>query len=139
MAFDIVYYIFGSPFGYKSSRVIYVFLDWGRAPGRAVTITLFLLLLGLPLSHGLHVLIAAGRERLRRMYPDLGWQVCRQRGRGGGRGSLVFGYDARPADRGRRRSGLARCLSENLAWHGTARHETIDGIYRSTGLAPDKR
>lgn len=78
LAFDIVYYIFGSVFSYEDSRVIYFFLDWGGTPGRAVTITLFLLLVGLPLSHGVHVLMAAGRDRLRRMRPDWGWQVGSQ-------------------------------------------------------------
>lgn len=78
LAFDIVYYVLGSIFSYEDSRVIYFFLDWGGTPGMAVTVTLFLLLVGLPLSHGVHVLVAAGRDRLRRMRPDWGWQVSRR-------------------------------------------------------------
>ncbi|CAM9608013.1 unnamed protein product [Ectocarpus sp. 12 AP-2014] len=74
LGFDILYYIFGSVFGYKDSRVIYFFLDWGGAPGRAVTVTLFLLSVGLPLSHGLHVAVAWGRDWVRRMRPGWGWQ-----------------------------------------------------------------
>lgn len=83
LAFDIAYYIFGSIFR-LNSRVIYFFLDWGGTPGRAVTMSLFLLLLGLPLAHGVHVLMAAGRDRLRRMRPDWGWQVGRTTGRHAG-------------------------------------------------------
>ncbi|CAM9855643.1 unnamed protein product, partial [Hapterophycus canaliculatus] len=50
--FDILYYISGYIFSATSdTRVIYFFLDWGGRPGQAVTTTLFLLAVGLPLSH----------------------------------------------------------------------------------------
>eukprot|EP00904_Undaria_pinnatifida_P011261 jgi/Undpi1/7265/HiC_scaffold_22.g09738.m1 len=55
-------------------KVIYFFLDWGNTPGRAICISAFLMLVALPLAHGFFVLIASGRERLRMMRPDWGWQ-----------------------------------------------------------------
>lgn len=98
LAFDIVYYIVGSFLSYEDSRVIYFFLDWGGAPGRAVTITLFLLVVGLPFSHGVHVLMAAGRDRLRRMRPDWGWQVGRLAGwRAGGHPVATIETDVYPS------------------------------------------
>ncbi|CAN0008281.1 unnamed protein product [Pylaiella littoralis] len=76
LSFDIAYYLLASVFGSgdDSSRAIYFFLDWGGAPARAVTVSLFLMAVGLPLSHGIYVLVAGGRNRLRRMRPDWGWQ-----------------------------------------------------------------
>ncbi|CAN0125830.1 unnamed protein product [Scytosiphon promiscuus] len=75
LAFDILYYISGYTFSAREdTRVIYFFLDWGQRPGQAVTTTIFLLAVGLPLSHGLYVLVASARDRLRRIRPDWGWQ-----------------------------------------------------------------
>lgn len=74
LAFDILYYVVGSLSSYDE-KVIYFFLDWGNSPARAIAIVTFLFFVALPLAHGMHVLVARGRERLRRMHPQWGWQV----------------------------------------------------------------
>ncbi|CAM9533149.1 unnamed protein product [Laminaria digitata] len=73
LAFDILFYLCGSVFSYDD-KVIYFFLDWGNTPGKAISVTAFLMIVALPLAHGFHVLVASARERLRRMRPDWGWQ-----------------------------------------------------------------
>lgn len=72
--FDVLFYVCGNIFS-SDKAVIYYFLDWGRAPGQAISVVAFLLFVALPLVHGVNVLIARARERVRRMRPDWGWQV----------------------------------------------------------------
>lgn len=74
LVFDIVYFFAGEGGG-GDAGVIYDFLDWKRSPGKAVTMVAALLWFGIPLAHGLFVLIARARDALRRRYPNLGWQV----------------------------------------------------------------
>ncbi|CAM9221778.1 unnamed protein product [Sphacelaria rigidula] len=73
LAFDIVYYIIGGIFN-DSFQVIYDFLDWGKAPGKATTVVVVIMVIMLPLAHAVHVLIARCREKLRSAHPDWGWQ-----------------------------------------------------------------
>lgn len=74
LVFDVLFYVFGGIFS-SDEAVIYYFLDWGRAPGQAITVVAFLLFVALPLVHGVNMLIARARERVGRMRPDWGWQV----------------------------------------------------------------
>lgn len=74
LAFTAVFDVIGGILG-DSYNVIYEFLDWGQAPVKAVSVVSVILFIMLPLVHGLHVIIARYREKLRRDQPNWGWQV----------------------------------------------------------------
>lgn len=78
LTFDVVYYIVGGHYNDRF-QVIYTFLDWGKAPGKAMTVVVAILAIMVPLAHGMHVLVARYREKLRRDHPNWGWQVRRGR------------------------------------------------------------